>query len=97
MIVSYYDGCMNNGIQYWKMMDTTFFEYLNHEVSKFEGEIGILERRHLKVSSTINLGKESNNLEEAEVLGVRKDDYAQYLSRDDRKRMEKELTKKYLV
>jgi len=49
-----------------------------HRESKFDGNIGKLERKHLKINSVIHIGKETNNLEETEVVGVQKDDYQVY-------------------
>ena len=55
-------------------MDTIFSEYLDHKESKFEGNLRVLERRHLNICSISNLGKESNNLEESELFGVKDGD-----------------------
>jgi hypothetical protein len=65
------DGKVMNGTQYWKKMNSIFFGYLEHDESYFEGNKGILFRRHLNVSSIINMGKESNNLEESELELIR--------------------------
>ncbi len=66
------------GVEYWRPLDTIFWEYKNHKELKFEGNIGELKRRHLQVDSIIHIGKETNNLEETEVVGVQKDDYQIY-------------------
>jgi hypothetical protein len=89
--INYHDGRIMNGVQYWKKMDSVFFEYMNHKESKFDGDVGILRRRHLKVGSVVNMGKESNNLEESEWLGVQDDDYQLYTSHNDLERREEEL------
>lgn len=89
--INYKDGSIMNGVQHWKKMDSVFFEYLDHKETKFDGDVGILERRHLIVGSTINLGKESNNLEESELFGVQGSDYQTYRSKNDFATKEKEL------
>ncbi len=63
---------------YWKPTDELFFEYVNHEEKKQQGGIGILSPRHINISNINYCGKESNNLEEAEVVGVKSDDYVYY-------------------
>ncbi len=66
------------GQEYWKKFVGVFWDYLNHLESKFDGDVGVLTRKHVKVYSVIHVGKESNNLDIAEVLGVEKDDYVIY-------------------
>jgi hypothetical protein len=55
-----------------------FREYLNHPESKFEGDVGVLKRKHVNVARVVHVGKESNNLDETEVLGVDSDNYEIY-------------------
>jgi len=47
-----------------------FREYLNHQESKFDGNVGVLERKLVAVTSVLHIGKESNNLDESETLGI---------------------------
>ena len=68
----------NNTEFYWKPLSKLFFEYIKHEETKYEGNIGTLKRRHLHVGSVIYTGKESNNLEESEIIGVQEDDNVIY-------------------
>ncbi len=67
-----------SGKQYWKTFWDTFREYLDHPESKFDGSIGILERKHVRVTKVMHIGKESNNLDESEFLGVDADSYETY-------------------
>jgi hypothetical protein len=46
--------------------------------SKFNGDNGILTRKHLKVKRITHIGKESDNLEETKHLGVGDDAYQRY-------------------
>lgn len=66
------------GKQYWKPFWQIFTEYLNHPESKMDGDIGILERKHVNVVGIIHIGKESNELEESELLGVGSGSYETY-------------------
>ncbi|MGH2612002.1 MAG: hypothetical protein ACRDFB_03005, partial [Rhabdochlamydiaceae bacterium] len=66
------------GKQYWKPFWSVFTEYLNHPESKFDGDVGTLERKHVNVTGIIHIGKESNELEESELLGVDAGSYEIY-------------------
>jgi len=52
-----------------------FREYLNHPESKFDGNIGVLKRKHIVASRVLHIGKESDNLDESEILGVDSESY----------------------
>jgi hypothetical protein len=66
------------GKEYWKPFWDVFLEYLNHSESKLEGDVGVLQRRHVVVSGIVHIGKESNNLEESEVIGIGSMGYEMY-------------------
>lgn len=66
------------GKQYWMAFWDIFRAYLDHPESKFDGNSGILERKHVIVSKVMHIGKESNNLEESEFFGVDSDSYETY-------------------
>ncbi|HJW19328.1 MAG TPA: hypothetical protein VJ571_02075 [Candidatus Nitrosotalea sp.] len=78
------------GKQYWKPFWSVFVEYLNHPESKFDGDVGILERKHVNVTGIIHIGKESNELEESELLGVDSGSYETYV---DVKNLDKKFEK----
>jgi hypothetical protein len=90
--VDYNDDSRNKlrGKQYWKSFWDVFLEYLNHPESKFDGDVGALERKHIVVTGVIHIGKESNNLEESEFLGVDSESYETY---DDLVNLEKKFRK----
>lgn len=71
------------GKEYWKPFWDVFLEYLNHSESKLEGNVGVLQRRHVVVSGIVHIGKESNNLEESEVIGVGSMCYETYENLED--------------
>lgn len=76
-------GLKLRGKQYWKPFWDVFCEYLDHPESKFDGEIGVLQRRHVVVSEIKHIGKESNNLDESEIFGVSSDGYEIYENFED--------------
>lgn len=65
---------------YWKTLDTTVKEYIDHPETKFENghRNGTMRRRHLRADSICYIGKESNMLEETEALGVDDETYVEY-------------------
>jgi hypothetical protein len=67
-----------NTEQYWKPMSKVFFDYILHKEEKFEGNIGLLKPRHINIVDFEYCGKESNNLEESEIIGVQGDDFVYY-------------------
>ena len=68
---------------YWKKLDKTVKDYIDHPESKFDNgnHCGTMVRRHLTVQAVRYIGKESNELEDAEILGVNNESYLEY-SRD---------------
>jgi hypothetical protein len=42
----------------------TILQYIDHPESKYVGDVGQLERRHINVSEIIHIGKEANNIED---------------------------------
>ena len=64
----------------WKTLDRTVEEYIDHPESKFENghRNGTMRRRHLRADSICYIGKESNMLEETEVLGIDDETYVEY-------------------
>ncbi|MCV0367242.1 MAG: hypothetical protein K5798_08295 [Nitrosopumilus sp.] len=63
---------------YWKPLDVVFKDYVNHKEVKFDGGIGILERKHVRISSIVHIGKESNGLDESELFGLDESSYEIY-------------------
>lgn len=81
--IDYETGKIRSGLQYWKEMSQIFWDYLNHKDGKFDGEIRVLQRKHLTISGIDVIGKESNELEESEVLGLDEKSYVKYASQID--------------
>ncbi len=69
------------GKEYWKSIWDTIEEYLRHPESKFDGDVGVLQRKHVRISSIVHIGKESNGLDESELFGL--DDSSYEIYHDD--------------
>jgi len=72
-----YDECTE---AYWKTLQSSIESYIDHPESKFRDgrETGKLHRKHAQVQQICYIGKESNELEQTEAIGVDKDAYANY-------------------
>ena len=70
---------------YWKPLSEFLFAYADHNDNKCEGEIGELRRRQIVINDIEHIGKESNNLEESEVIGVSDNDYVIYDNKTEQK------------
>jgi len=76
--IDYETGKIMRGIQHWKDLKDIFWDYLAHPESKFDGDIGVLERKHLKISNVVTIGKESNQINESMSLGLDEQSYLTY-------------------
>ena len=90
------DGEMLQGEQYWKTFWDYFEEYLRHPENKFDGDIGVLERKDVGISDVIHIGKESNGLENSELLGLDEDSYVEYSDVEFLERKFRELAPRIL-
>ena len=70
---------------YWKPLPEFLFAYVDHNDGKYDGEIGELRRKQIVISDIEHIGKESNNLEESEVIGVSDNDYVVYDNKTEQK------------
>ena len=68
---------------YWKKQSEILEKYVNHNDEKSEGDTGLLSRKHVAInkSSVRYIGKESNELEESEVLGISEKDCSEYIDK----------------
>ena len=66
--------------EYWKMLDYTFEDYINHPEAKSDGDVGVLERKHIEIDKDCirYIGKEANNLEFSMVRGAFAEDSNEY-------------------
>ncbi len=58
---------------------------MDHNDNKYDGDIGELRRKQIIIGDVEHIGKESNNLEESEVIGVSDNDYVIYDNKSDQK------------
>lgn len=72
--------------EYWKMLDEVFEDYISHLEAKSDGDVGVLERKHLEFdkNSIKYIGKEANNLEFSMVRGVFAEDVNEYVNNPKR-------------
>jgi hypothetical protein len=70
---------------YWKPFSEFLFNYMDHNDNKYDGDIGELRRKQIYISDIEYIGKESNNLEETEVIGVSDNDYVIYDNKTEQK------------
>ena len=58
---------------------------MNHNDGKYDGGMGELRRKQIVINDIEHIGKESNNLEESEVIGVSDNDYVIYDNKTEQK------------
>ena len=68
--------------EYWKMLDQVFEDYINHDEAKSDGDIGVLERKHIEIDKDCikYIGKEANNIEFSMVMGAFAEDSNEYVN-----------------
>lgn len=69
--IDYQTGDVKEGSQYFKPLSRTILQYVDHPENKFDGDIEVLERKHVHVDSVVYIGKEANNIDE-QALDVKK-------------------------
>lgn len=62
--IDYQSGEMKEGTQYFKRLGKTISQYLAHPEHKFDGDVGLLERKHVVADGVIHIGKEANSVDE---------------------------------
>lgn len=69
---------------FWKPLSEIILDYIDHSESKFEGNMGILKRKHIIANSidVSHIGKESNELEESQIIGIN-NEYTEYVSMEE--------------
>ncbi|WP_340818278.1 hypothetical protein [Methanolobus sp. WCC4] len=65
--IDYNTGNELQGREYWKPLSDVFLDYIDHPEAKFEGDIGVLQRRHLTPTGCVYIGKEANKVEMQEL------------------------------
>ncbi|WP_244625133.1 hypothetical protein [Methanococcoides vulcani] len=65
--IDYETGEIKEGSHYFKPLSRTIGQYVEHPEHKFNGEVGILERKHVHADGVVYIGKEANNIDEQEL------------------------------
>ncbi|WP_406661962.1 hypothetical protein V7O66_05450 [Methanolobus sp. ZRKC3] len=65
--IDYETGEIMQGSHYFKSLSKTIIQYAEHPEHKFEGDIGVLERKHVHADGILYIGKEANNIDEEEL------------------------------
>lgn len=60
----YQTGETKQGVQYFKPLSETILQYVEHMESKFDGNTGVLKRKHIHAEGLVYIGKEANNIED---------------------------------
>lgn len=65
---------------YWKPLSRLLEDYMDHPESKLDGDTGLLERKHITIdeSSIHYIGKETNELDTKQTIGVDDECYTIY-------------------
>ncbi len=64
--------------KYWNSLDEVLTHYILHDDHKFDYADGIAHRKHIVTDRIRYIGKESNNLDEVNVLGIDDSTYMEY-------------------
>jgi len=62
--IDYQTGEVKEGSHYFKPLSRTILQYVDHPENKFDGDIGVLKRKHIHVDNVVYIGKEANNIDE---------------------------------
>ena len=89
--IDYETGEIKEGSHYFKPLSRTIRQYVEHLEHKFDGEVGVLERKHVHADGVVYIGKEANNIDEQE-LDVKK--AQEFLNEEEIKRKILEIPQK---
>lgn len=62
--IDYETGEIKEGSKYFKPLIRTILQYVDHLENKFDGDIGVLKRKHIRADGLIYVGKEANNIDD---------------------------------
>lgn len=60
----YSTGKVMTGVEHFQKLSDVLYSYLHHKEAKLDGNIGLLNRRHIEIDGIRYIGKETNKLEE---------------------------------
>ncbi|MGP6207903.1 hypothetical protein ACNF42_07760 [Cuniculiplasma sp. SKW3] len=65
--------------EYWHTLEDVLTQYVRHDDHKFDyDDEGIAHRKHIVADRIRYIGKETNNLDETQIIGIEEDDYLEY-------------------
>lgn len=62
--IDYETGTIKQGAHFFKPLSRTILQYVDHPEHKYEGKVGLLTRRKIKVDGILIIGKEANKIED---------------------------------
>ncbi|WP_440952202.1 hypothetical protein [Methanococcoides sp. FTZ1] len=62
--IDYETGDIKEGSNYFKPLSRTIMQYVEHPEHKFDGDTGVLDRKHVHADGVVYIGKEANNIDE---------------------------------
>ncbi|MDA0525458.1 DNA polymerase [Methanococcoides alaskense] len=65
--IDYETGDIKEGFHYFKSLSRTIMQYAEHLEHKFDGDSGVLERKHVHADGVVYIGKEANSIDEQEL------------------------------
>lgn len=60
--IDYETGEVKEGSQYFKPLSRTILQYVEHMENKFEGDIGVLNRKYIQADGLVYIGKKLTTL-----------------------------------
>ena len=68
---------------YWKPLEKVLTDYVIHNDHKFDYSTNSAKRLHIITDRIRYIGKESNNLDESQVIGIDDDSYLEYVNLEE--------------
>ncbi len=62
--IDYQSGMVKEGTHDFKWLGKNISQYLAHLEHKFDGDIGLLERKHIVAVGVLHIGKEANSVDD---------------------------------
>ena len=70
-------------IAYWHSLESILTSYVRHDDHKFDYIDNKAVRKHIFADKIRYIGKESNNLDESQVMGIKDDSYLEYVNLEE--------------
>ena len=70
-------------IAYWHSLESILTSYVRHDYHKFDYIDNKAVRKHIFADKIRYIGKESNNLDESQVMGIKDNSYLEYVNLEE--------------